>query len=233
VKRTCPPSFAKKDGCLGPTAVRTGSRGGRRPLSSTHKISPRTSRAPGPVRPAAGAPVRLAFNRRVHEPLGAALLVRPVEGRRPRPHDADPRGRRVPRPAPIPVAKVSDKLASPVQQRPRRHRPAVNCGQSADLHAGLEGVYAMPGASSGRLHDGSTLVAVSEKPLILRCSRKSSGQVISGSGRPPETRMTQGQSLYNPAKAVHNAKNGSKTAPAKVLVVLIGEKGAPLTTPVQ
>jgi hypothetical protein len=40
--------------------------------------------------------------------------------------------------------------------------------------------------------------------------------------------------LYtNPAKAVHDGKNASTTAPAKALVFLVGEKGQPLTTPVQ
>jgi hypothetical protein len=36
-----------------------------------------------------------------------------------------------------------------------------------------------------------------------------------------------------PAKIVHDAKNASTTAPTKVLVFLIAEKGQPLATPVQ
>jgi hypothetical protein len=36
-----------------------------------------------------------------------------------------------------------------------------------------------------------------------------------------------------PAKHIHNAKNASATAPAKVLVFLVGEKGQALATPVQ
>ena len=51
-------------------------------------------------------------------------------------------------------------------------------------------------------------------------------------GKPPMT-LKQGESFHNPAKAVHNAKNASSTQPAKALVVLIGEKGAPLSTPAQ
>jgi hypothetical protein len=36
-----------------------------------------------------------------------------------------------------------------------------------------------------------------------------------------------------PARHIHNAKNASATAPVKVLVFLVGEKGQPLVTPVQ
>jgi hypothetical protein len=37
----------------------------------------------------------------------------------------------------------------------------------------------------------------------------------------------------NPAKQVHDAKNASASAPAKVLTVLISEKGQPLATAVK
>jgi hypothetical protein len=36
-----------------------------------------------------------------------------------------------------------------------------------------------------------------------------------------------------PGQNVHDAKNASTTAPAKVLVFMVGEKGQPLATPVQ
>ena len=42
-----------------------------------------------------------------------------------------------------------------------------------------------------------------------------------------------GAAFHNPAKIVHGAKNASTTAPAKVLVFLVSEKGQPLATPVQ
>src|SRR6266498_1359720 len=56
--------------------------------------------------------------------------------------------------------------------------------------------------------------------------------VVEPDGKPPLT-LKKGNSFHNPAKAVRNAKNGSTTEPAEVLVVLIGEKGAPLSTPVK
>ena len=56
--------------------------------------------------------------------------------------------------------------------------------------------------------------------------------VVEPEGQPPLT-LKKGETFHNPAKAVHNAKNGSTTQPAKVLVVLIGEKGALLSTPVK
>jgi quercetin dioxygenase-like cupin family protein len=51
-------------------------------------------------------------------------------------------------------------------------------------------------------------------------------------GQAPQTFKT-GEVFHNPAKIVHDAKNASTTAPAKVLVFIVGEKGQPLATPVQ
>ena len=46
-------------------------------------------------------------------------------------------------------------------------------------------------------------------------------------------RYKTGEVFHNAAKIVHDAKNASATAPSKVLVFLLAEKGQPLATPVQ
>jgi quercetin dioxygenase-like cupin family protein len=80
----------------------------------------------------------------------------------------------------------------------------------------------IPGGVSGRhLHPGPEFFYVLEGSLTLEPE-----------GQAPIT-LKKGDSGYNTAKAVHNAKNGSTTETAKVLGVLIGEKGAPLSTPAQ
>ena len=80
----------------------------------------------------------------------------------------------------------------------------------------------VPGGVAGRhFHPGPEVAYVLEGSLV-----------VEPDGKPPLT-LKKGESFHNPAKAVHNAKNGSTTLPAKVLVVLIGEKGAPLSTPVK
>ena len=80
----------------------------------------------------------------------------------------------------------------------------------------------VPGGVAGRhFHPGPEVAYVLEGTLI-----------VEPDGKPPLT-LKKGDSFHNPAKAVHNAKNGSTSAPAKVLVVLIGEKGAPLSTPIK
>ena len=80
----------------------------------------------------------------------------------------------------------------------------------------------IPGGVAGRhFHPGPEVAYVLEGSLVLEPEGK------------PALTLKKGESFHNPAKAVHNAKNGSTTQPAKVLVVLIGEKGAPLSTPVK
>ena len=80
----------------------------------------------------------------------------------------------------------------------------------------------VPGGVAGRhSHPGPEVAYVLEGSLV-----------VEPEGQPPFT-LKKGETFHNPAKAVHNAKNGSATQPAKVLVVLIGEKGAPLSTPVK
>jgi quercetin dioxygenase-like cupin family protein len=81
---------------------------------------------------------------------------------------------------------------------------------------------AMPGGVAGRhYHPGPELVYVLEGALVLEPD-----------GMPPMT-LKAGDSAHMPAKHIHNAKNASATAPVKVLVFLVGEKGQPLATPVQ
>jgi len=80
----------------------------------------------------------------------------------------------------------------------------------------------IPGGAAGRhFHPGPEVAYILEGSFVLEPE-----------GKPP-VMLKKGDSFHNPAKGVHNAKNGSKTEPAKVLVVLIGEKGAPLSTPVK
>ena len=80
----------------------------------------------------------------------------------------------------------------------------------------------IPGGVAGRhFHPGPEVAYVVEGSLV-----------VEPDGQAPLT-LKKGDTFHNPAKAVHNAKNGSATQPAKVLVVLIGEKGAPLSTPVK
>ena len=80
----------------------------------------------------------------------------------------------------------------------------------------------IPGGMSGRhSHPGPEVAYVLEGSLVVEPEGK------------PALTLKKGETFHNPAKAVHNAKNGSTTQPAKVLVVLIGEKGAPLSTPVK
>ena len=81
---------------------------------------------------------------------------------------------------------------------------------------------AVPGGVAGKhFHPGPELAYVLEGSLILEPD-----------GQPPVT-LKAGESFHVPPKQIHNAKNASTTAPVKVLVVLIGEKGQPLATPVQ
>ena len=50
-------------------------------------------------------------------------------------------------------------------------------------------------------------------------------------GKPPHT-LKQGDTLFNPTKRVHVGTNPSTSAPAKVLVFLVVEKGQPPAVPV-
>ena len=91
---------------------------------------------------------------------------------------------------------------------------------------GKEGVIYIaelaPGAAAGKhFHPGPEFAYILDGSLILE-----------NEGQAPKT-IKAGEAFHNPAKIVHDAKNGSTTAPTKVLVVMIIEKGQPLATPVQ
>jgi len=62
--------------------------------------------------------------------------------------------------------------------------------------------------------------------------------VLKGAGRTevegkPAATVRAGEVVYLPPGQVHKTTNASATAPAKALVVYIGEKGRPLVVPVQ
>jgi len=92
--------------------------------------------------------------------------------------------------------------------------------------AGKDGVIYLaelgPGAVAGKhTHPGPEFAYVLEGALILEVE-----------GKPPMT-IKAGEAFHNPSKIVHDAKNASTTAPTKVLVFMLADKGAPLATPVQ
>ena len=79
-----------------------------------------------------------------------------------------------------------------------------------------------PGASGGKhFHPGHELFYTLAGSWILEPE-----------GKPPVT-LKVGDVGNQLPKAVHNATNASKTAPAKILGVLLAEKGQPLSTPVK
>ena len=95
--------------------------------------------------------------------------------------------------------------------------------------AGIEGkeavvlkVEAAPGAVSGKhYHPGHELAYILEGTMILEVE-----------GKPPVT-LKAGDTFHMPPQVVHGGKNASTTAPLKVLVFGLFEKGQPDTTPVQ
>ena len=94
---------------------------------------------------------------------------------------------------------------------------------------GMEGKEAImyvaelaPGAAAGKhTHPGPEFAYILDGALTL----EPEGQAL-------KTYKT-GEVFHNAAKIVHDAKNASATAPSKVLVFLLAEKGQPLATPVQ
>jgi quercetin dioxygenase-like cupin family protein len=91
--------------------------------------------------------------------------------------------------------------------------------------AGKETVFyiadVMPGAAGGRhTHYGDEFVYVLEGSLIVTPDGKESVTVKKGE-----------IAHLAPADGIHAAKNGSESQPAKVLVVLVVEKGKPLAEP--
>jgi quercetin dioxygenase-like cupin family protein len=95
--------------------------------------------------------------------------------------------------------------------------------------AGMEGKEAImyvaelpPGAAAGKhTHPGEEFAYILDGTLTLEPQ-----------GQAPKT-YKAGEVFHNPAKVVHDAKNMSTTAPSKVLVFLLAEKGQPLASPAQ
>ncbi len=94
---------------------------------------------------------------------------------------------------------------------------------------GIEGKEAVmltveggPGLVGGKhYHLGYEFAYVLEGSLVLEIE-----------GKPPAT-FKAGDTFYIPPKVVHRGNNASTTAPYKVLVFGVFEKGQPDTTPVQ
>jgi quercetin dioxygenase-like cupin family protein len=91
---------------------------------------------------------------------------------------------------------------------------------------GKEGVLVLaeiaPGAAAGKhRHSGE------EFAYVLEGSIRDEAE-----GKPPAT-MKPGDVFHRPPREVHDLKNLSTAAPAKVLVFFVADKGQPLTIPVQ
>jgi quercetin dioxygenase-like cupin family protein len=80
-----------------------------------------------------------------------------------------------------------------------------------------------PGADSpAHRHNANTFVYVLEGTIVM--------QVQGGA----EQTLTVGQTFYESPSDVHTvSRNPSKTAPAKILVVMVKDTGAPITVPVK
>jgi quercetin dioxygenase-like cupin family protein len=123
----------------------------------------------------------------------------------------------------IAVGMIGDRFLNAQQQAVKRTELL-----RTDL-AGMEGkegiIYTAelaPGAVAGKhFHPGTEMGYILEGSLVLEPE-----------GKPPQT-LKAGEAFHNPLKLIHDAKNASASAPAKVLVFLISEKGQPLATPVQ
>ena len=91
---------------------------------------------------------------------------------------------------------------------------------------GKEGVLVLaeiaPGAAAGKhRHSGE------EFAYVLEGSVRDEAE-----GKPPAT-MKSGDVFHRPPGQVHDVKNLSTAAPAKVLVFFVADKGQPITIPVQ
>ena len=123
----------------------------------------------------------------------------------------------------IVLGALGDRFLSAQQQSVKRTELL-----KTDLEgmAGKEGVMYIaelaPGATAGKhFHPGPEFAYILDGSLTLEPQ-----------GQAPQTFKT-GEVFHNPGKNVHDAKNASTTAPAKVLVFIVSEKGQPLATPVQ
>ena len=110
----------------------------------------------------------------------------------------------------VPAAKVTPLLTKPL--------------------AGIDGKESLmliveypPGvASAAHRHNANTFVYVLEGSVVM--------QVAGG----PEMTLTAGQTFYESPSDVHSvSRNASDSKPAKILVMLVKDIGAPVTVPVK
>lgn len=86
----------------------------------------------------------------------------------------------------------------------------------------VQRVEAGPGAATGRhLHPGHEVAHIMEGAGVLEIE-----------GKPPISQQA-GEVFYIPARTVHEGRNPSTTAPLKLLVIRIHEKGQPITIKAQ
>jgi quercetin dioxygenase-like cupin family protein len=84
----------------------------------------------------------------------------------------------------------------------------------------VEVPYTPGGASNAHRHPGITLAYVLE------------GEVVSKVGDEPEKTYATGEMWMETPNALHSvSRNASTTKPAKLLAILLAEKGKPLTSP--
>jgi quercetin dioxygenase-like cupin family protein len=77
-------------------------------------------------------------------------------------------------------------------------------------------------ASAAHRHNANTFVYVLEGSVVM--------QVAGG----PEMTLTAGQTFYESPSDVHSvSRNASDSKPAKILVILVKDIGAPVTVPVK
>jgi quercetin dioxygenase-like cupin family protein len=118
---------------------------------------------------------------------------------------------------------VSGQVPSLAQDQPIKRTELIRA-DVADA-AGKETVIyvadLMPGAEGARhTHYGDEFVYILDGSLI-----------VTPDGKEPVT-LKQGETAHlAPADGIHAARNGSASKPAKVLVVLVVEKGKPLSEP--
>ena len=123
----------------------------------------------------------------------------------------------------ITVGALGDRFLS-AQQQPIKRTELLK--MPIEGMADKEGVMYVaelaPGAAAGKhFHPGPEFAYVLDGTLTLEPQ-----------GQAPQT-IKAGEAFHNPAKIVHDAKNASASAPTKVLVFMLSEKGQPLATPVQ
>ena len=115
-------------------------------------------------------------------------------------------------------ALISNVQAQNRAQRFTHDRPELNT-KNWEVNV-LEVSYAPGGSSGPHRHPGITIVYVLE------------GDMISKVADGPETAYKQGEVFMETPNQLHAvSRNASSTKPAKILAVMLSEKGKDLTTP--